>query len=258
MNGKILIVHGSRMARSIVSRLMLAEAPEFALLEAECCQQAKKQLCDHAVDVVLCDEVLSDAAGAQLIESLRQSGSGGSAEFIVILSESTAAENRLALQAAGINRFLQVPFDGEKIAAAVRATAKPRKRRVHRRVSIPGARTRFAFDETEVTGSILNFSVNGMLVEFAYERELGDIFRIATLDLEFPKELSLETISNLRGRIIRSQVLSHRPDLLPERIHAAWQFLDVSQVELANLQNIISRVDAEEDLTAVESQAFAR
>jgi len=258
MSSKLLIVHSSRMARSIMRRLLLAEAPEYTLVEAEDGQQATQYLREHSFDAVICDEVLSDVPGLSFIEALRKTDSGAATGVVVILSETTSQANRQNLLNAGIDKFLQVPFTGEQMAAIVRSTQTPRKLRVHHRVSIPGAKATFCFNERPAEGNIVNLSLNGMLIEFNYEFNLGDVFQVAAIDLDFPPEFATEAISNLRGRMIRVQVLTHRADYLPERIHSAWQFVGLSESDLNKLKDIIQLADPQDDLAALESSQLGR
>jgi len=243
------------MARSIMRRLLLAEAPEYTLVEAEDGQQATRYLREDSFDAVICDEVLSDVPGLSFIQALRKTDSGAATGVVVILSETTSQASRLN---AGIDKFLEVPFTGEQMATIVRSIQAPRKLRVYPRVSIPGARATFCFSQRPAEGNIVNLSLNGMLIEFNYEFNLGDVFQVATIDLDFPQEFASEAISNLRGRMIRVQVLTHRPNFLPERIHAAWQFLDQSESDLNGLKKIIQLADPEEDLAALESSQLGR
>lgn len=259
MHASLLVVHDSRMARSLVRRLLLAEVPDFNIDEACDAKQAMEMLSERAYEVVICNEVLADGARRTLLESFHRCGSGATASYIFILSETTSPADKAELVHAGAQAFLQIPFTGEDVGEAIRgAMQNPRNRRAHRRVSIPDSYATIEFANVQVNADVVNLSMTGMLVDFDYEPKICDLFRFVSLELRLPTEYDFPRIGNIRARALRVRVLSHHGDRLPDRIRVGWEFLDLSDANTEKLVSVIQQADDADERAAVESRAYDR
>ena len=256
MTSKLLVVHASRIARSVVRRMLRAEAPEFAVDEACDAHEASQLLRDGSYDVVICNETLSDANRQDLLTALRRSGSGAQAGYILMVSEATSSTEKLELMQAGVSAFLQVPFGGEHLAHALRVAKTPRTLRRHRRIHVPGCQAQIKFGGRTVSGDVINISSSGMLLEFDFTPSIGDILSVASLALQFSSEYGSLRVSNIVGRVVRLQVLSCGVDYVARQVRSGWQFIEVPETQRSELEAALAKADQGSEIEPIDSRRF--
>jgi two-component system, chemotaxis family, chemotaxis protein CheY len=119
MNGKILIVDDSAMARRNLRQIL--EPAGYDVIEANDGLNALEQYSIDRPDVVLLDLVMRGMYGLDVLEKLRELDPD--ARILVVSADVQQSSHDLVSE-AGAKGFVSKPFDRDQILGAVRAAAE--------------------------------------------------------------------------------------------------------------------------------------
>jgi two-component system, chemotaxis family, chemotaxis protein CheY len=114
MNGKILIVDDSALARRLSRNILEAEG--YVVLEAQDGLSALERYFLDKPDVVLLDLVMKGMYGLEVLEKLRQMDPDVK---VVVVSADVQSSSHELVQEAGGKAFLNKPFDRTELIQAV-------------------------------------------------------------------------------------------------------------------------------------------
>jgi CheY-like chemotaxis protein len=251
MSRQLLVIHDSRTVRNIIKRQVLAEAPDLVVHDAGCHDEAKDMIKNQPFDIAICDDALSGIDGLSLCLDAKKQSLNPDIAFILLLAPTAAAHRVPLLERNGFANYLVSPFTQEQLVAQIAAVCDPRKKRMHRRISIPKCKALLKFDAKEYPAELINLSLSGFLCEFRYDDDCGDMFRLASITLCFPAEYGSAKIDNLWGAALRITVESHRSDHSPSRIRVAFMFVNPLDVSIATLNDILAKAEKDNSLQAI-------
>lgn len=253
MHSRMLIAHDSRAVRSILRRRTLAEAPEFQIDEVESDEEAIQALVDCSYDLVICDETFVGQPGNTWKGVLASRGCAKPLEFIYLVSESTTESRKQALAASGPCAFIDAACSSADIASAIGHVYDPRHSRVHRRVSVPGAKSIIRVGAANMQADMVNFSEAGMLCEFPTPANFGSILHATEVSLVFTTPQGRLDIDGIRARILRIYVVDRNVEHWPDRLRAAWQFVNVPPDSFQRLRTVVEDAEADEEPAPISS-----
>jgi len=115
MNEKILVVDDDELVRTGLA--MNIERAGFEVYTAENSEQVNKQMTDQPVDLVLCDLVLGDENGMDILRSLQSSHPDVA---VVIITGHGSVRNALEALKGGASDYIQKPSDPEEVIHRIR------------------------------------------------------------------------------------------------------------------------------------------
>jgi DNA-binding response OmpR family regulator len=164
MSRQLLVIHDSRTVRNIIKRQVLAEAPDLVVHDAGCHDEAKDMIKNQPFDIAICDDALSGIDGLSLCLDAKKQSLNPDIAFILLLAPTAAAHRVPLLERNGFANYLVSPFTQEQLVAQIAAVCDPRKKRMHRRISIPKCKALLKFDAKEYR---LNLSISACPASYA-------------------------------------------------------------------------------------------
>ena len=113
----ILIVDDDPATRALVCGVLAPTGAAF--LEAGDGSRALELVESHHPDVIVLDWMMPGVSGLDVVQTLR-ANPATAAIPIVVLTARSAAEDRAAMQALGVEEYLTKPFSPLRLLAAVR------------------------------------------------------------------------------------------------------------------------------------------
>ncbi|MBO5657842.1 MAG: response regulator [Duodenibacillus sp.] len=117
----ILVVEDEPAIRELVG--FACETAGYEVLRAECVKQAKEQLHDKAVDLILLDWMLPDLSGLQWLEQLKRDSRTGAIPVIMLTARGTESDKVAGLE-AGADDYVVKPFSPRELIARIRAVLR--------------------------------------------------------------------------------------------------------------------------------------
>ena len=119
MNGKVLLVDDSGLARRSTRRLL--EQAGFEVVEAEDGLSALERFAVDKPDVVLLDLVMKGMYGLDVLDKLRELDP---AARVIVLSADVQTSSRDMVQAAGASGFINKPAPAGQIVGMIEQVLK--------------------------------------------------------------------------------------------------------------------------------------
>ena len=117
----ILVVEDEPAIRELVG--FACETAGYDVLRAESVKQAKEQLHDNGVDLILLDWMLPDLSGLQWLEQLKRDSRTGAIPVIMLTARGTESDKVAGLE-AGADDYVVKPFSPRELIARIRAVLR--------------------------------------------------------------------------------------------------------------------------------------
>ena len=118
MTRKILVIEDEIDTRAMI--LDCLEAEEFRVFEANSGRLGVQQAQVHQLDMVICDVMMPDLDGYDVLKALRQSPATAAIPFIFITAKIDRVDQREGM-ALGADDYITKPFKIEELVAAITA-----------------------------------------------------------------------------------------------------------------------------------------
>lgn len=115
-NKTILIVDDDYVVRTVLKKILLSK--DYIVLEAEDGQGALEQLSEESPDVVICDIMMPEIEGLEILKRAK-SNSDTSAIPFIFLTSSTGLNNIMVGISEGAVDYITKPFRNDRVLEAV-------------------------------------------------------------------------------------------------------------------------------------------
>lgn len=119
---KILIIDDEVQIRGLLSRMMELEG--YDVYQADCCQAAMKQIEEHAPDVALCDVLLPDGNGVDLVKDIKKVAS--TTEVVLLTAHGNIPDGVQAIKNGAFDYITKGDDNNRIIPLISRAVEKSR------------------------------------------------------------------------------------------------------------------------------------
>jgi CheY-like chemotaxis protein len=234
----ILLVHESKTIRSIIHNFILSECNDIMLTEAESSEMGHQLIQQAKFDAIISGNEMAGYNGATLYNEVRQSELNQTTPFILMSSANFTNE----IDSTEDYHYLAMPFTAEKLTTLIDQLADPKDNRQFKRISINGSHTTISFDDQDIEGDIINFSLNGILCDITNIKQTN-IMRDGYLTLNFPENSQYSSIKDIWCKVLRITVLEWSKDNIPAHARVVWQILDLPERQYEKLNDIIQHAD---------------
>ncbi len=238
----LLIIHDSRVIRSLVKGFILAELDDITPLEASSGKEALQMVEQGKIDIILSAYFLKDCEGHELHSKLKATEMGSEIPFIVFTSTATD-EHIDEIRQRGIQHHLVAPFSSVTLRKKIDEVFDPRQLRGQQRYSIPGTQAVIHLESQNITADVINLSISSAFCEFTLPADASDLLGSMYLSINFPAEYEGVMISDLYCKLLSVKTISWHPNDVPEKVRVVWLFKNLSQRNESIFSDVLDRAE---------------
>lgn len=248
---RILVVHEFGVTRKITQGYIMTEFSDAVTDVVASPYEAVKLLEEKKYDIIFCGLEMADMDGFAVYNHMRTTAANRETSFIIMSSTYDAAQFQ-RVSKRGIECILPIPFTPLQLREVVNHACDPRKSRVYPRYIIPGAKTLVQFPKHRIMADVLNISNNGVLCDFTYSKLPVEFLHPCLISIQFPDDYGSTNAGKITACLLRLTVDSWQNDNTPQKIRAAWKFIQVPAAAQKALDEALEK--AHLDMTANEEE----
>ncbi|MBM4056079.1 MAG: response regulator [Planctomycetes bacterium] len=255
---KILIVHETRILRTLLKTYLISELNDVVVIEALTAAEALENFKEQKFEAILCGMQFKKTDGVHIFKELRKEETNKDTPFIIITSTGSK-ENIAHLKENGIQHYLISPFTAIELREKINTVCDPRQWRTHDRISIPGAKAVISMNNDTIEADVINMSLEGILCDITCTKSYNDLLNSTHITVIFPPQFENTKIKILWCKLLRVNVFSwnevYFPKCTPEHMRVVWQIVKMSDEDNQKFQEICKKVEKEnKNIEAVKKQ----
>jgi DNA-binding NtrC family response regulator len=129
--GTLLVVDDEQKIRRMLGQALRAEGHE--VIEAASGREAQRVLGERSIDVLICDNLMPDMTGLDIIRELAASLPGAERPQILMMTAHATVESAIEAMKLGALDYLQKPFEVDELLVVVRRALDHQRLRSHQR-----------------------------------------------------------------------------------------------------------------------------
>ncbi|MCM3879089.1 MAG: sigma-54 dependent transcriptional regulator [Vicinamibacterales bacterium] len=129
--GTLLVVDDEQKIRRMLGQALRAEGHE--VIEAASGREAQRVLGERSVDVLICDNLMPDMTGLDIIRELAAALPGAERPQILMMTAHATVESAIEAMKLGALDYLQKPFEVDELLVVVRRALDHQRLRSHQR-----------------------------------------------------------------------------------------------------------------------------
>lgn len=239
---KLLIVHQSKVVRTMIKGFVLAELDDVTPLEAKSGQEVDEILTQEKVHIVLCALYLKDCDGYDIHRKLQSSEATRRIRFILFTSTDSESQVR-EIQSQKISHYLVTPFTSSELRDSINRAYNPRKLRRQQRYNIPGTKAVLHFDNQEVESEVINLSLSSIFCEIDIPEGQSQLLDSKYISIKFPFDLDDITINDIFCKVLSVKTISWNFKDEPEKVRAVLLFKELPEKKEEIYAAILERVE---------------
>ncbi|MGK5093111.1 response regulator [Deltaproteobacteria bacterium TL4] len=233
-----LVIHELDGIKIILKRFIMAEFGNIIVVDTNTIEEAARYLQIRKFDLVLCGGQSAQIPGKVLSKIMLTTSENNETPVIIITSDDSKSEIEKMIE-LGYQHFIHTPFNAKQLSDRIKEVNDPTKHRAAPRINIPDTKAIIEFEKGGAVGTVVNVSMNGILCEFKYSREIQGVLHKALITLGFPSQYTASQIKRIPCVCFRINVLETRTDHIPARIRIAWQYISLDETQETELQKVI-------------------
>lgn len=243
----ILLIHETKMIRTVIRSYILSEMSDVAIEEFSSAQKSVKAFDNTHYDIVFAGRKMKAMDCITLISHMRNSTMNEATPFVIVSSGEMSEEIQGELE-EGRDFYLTMPFKPNHLSDLIDKLSDPRRLRKHQRVSIAGTLAQLHLENGDVEGDIVNISKGGILCDVINREGYNDLLRDLNMSLLFPMRHDHAVIRDIWCKLLRIVVLTWGHNNYPDRLRIVWEFVSMDDNERNKLNNLIDSTSKEQVL----------
>lgn len=235
---KILLVHSSRSTRGLIKKYIFSELNDTEIHDAQSGQDGLTQLNNNSFDVIVASDQLKDITITEFRTAV-SSTTPNSHSPLIIISESESRQVRNELVEQGFDRVVLIRVRPADLIQKINAVCDPRAWRQDARYHIPSVGVTIHTLEDTIEATLINISMGGLYVELMTQQP-GDLMKSGfDITMHIPLADHPMTISGLKSKLLRLEVVQWTADLVPETMRATFVFTGMEKGPRNQLAELI-------------------
>ena len=233
---KVLVADDMDTIREVIKFGLEKRFPNVEVEEAADGMEAKLKLESDHYDLVLCDWVMPDVDGIELLKWVRNHPFLNAMPFVMMTVKDERKSVMQAMQ-AGVSSYVVKPFTMHLLIRRIKALIDKLERREFERffaetpisINFPAGRAK---------GNLIDISMGGILSVLDSSEKLPRILEKVKVDLE-PDDMP--KVEQIEGVVIRIQAVDPSAD--SKRVRLAVRFLEISDEKKAEVRKFLDSLE---------------
>lgn len=235
---KILLVHPSRSTRGLIKKYIFSELNDTEIQDAPSGQDGLAALNSDSFDVIVASDQLKDISVTEFGSAVA-STTPNSHSPLIIISESESRQVRNELVEQGFDRVVQIRVRPADLIHKINAVCDPRAWRQDARYHIPSVDVTIRTLEDTIEATLINISMGGLFVELV-TRQPDHLMKSGfDITMHIPLTDHPITISGLKSKLLRLEVVNWTQDLIPDTMRATFVFTGMEKGPRNQLAELI-------------------
>ncbi|OHB71471.1 MAG: hypothetical protein A2W17_08580 [Planctomycetes bacterium RBG_16_41_13] len=245
---KILIVHETRILRTLLKTYLISELNDVVIIEAPSASEALEKFKEQKFEVIICGMQFKQADGIALFKELKKEEMNKETPFIIVTSTGSK-ENIRHLKENDIQHYLISPFTPIELREKINTVCDPRQWRTHDRISMPDAKAVIHINNDSVDADVINMSLEGILCDITCTKSYNDLLNSTHITVIFPSQFDNMQIKILWCKLLRVNVFRwnevYFPKCTPEHMRVVWQIIKISDEDKEKFEEICKKIQKE-------------
>ena len=235
---KILLIHPSRSTRGLIKKYIFSELNDTEIFDAPSVQDGLEQLDINSFDVIVTSDQLQDTGISEFRTNI-ESTTPNSHTPLIIISESESRQVRNELVEQGFDHVVQIRIRPADLIHKINAVCDPRAWRQDARYHIPRVGVTIRTPNDTIGATLINISMGGLFVELVTQQPDNLMKSGFDIAMHIPLADRPITISGLKSKLLRLEVVSWTADLIPDTMRATFIFTGMEKGPRNQLAELI-------------------